>query len=236
MKRRKLPAANPVHGDAAAEGAHGRQTSALKHCLACRKMQTKNEVRSLQDDVLRGMHGMDRRCLKIRVDDKARRLRRGRKTGVWNMAELTIRKMNMGDTEALYELLSNAAVMEFLEPPFSRAKAIRFLRENGLSSPPRVLAVDDENGVFIGYVIFHDYDDFAIEIGWVLKPEVWGMGLAAQLTAELIWAARKQGKDAVIECAPEQLASKCIALRFGFTYAGRIDGLDLYRRDHRIGI
>lgn len=155
---------------------------------------------------------------------------------VSEMDKLKIRKMNMGDADDLYELLSDAAVMKFLEPPFSRAETIRFLWKNGLSSPPRVLAVDNENGAFIGYVIFHDYDDSGIEIGWVLKPEIWGRGLAAQLTAELIKVAQGRKKDAVIECAPNQLASKRIALKFGFAYMGQIDGLDLYRRDFRMSV
>lgn len=153
-----------------------------------------------------------------------------------DMDKLKIRRMNIEDADALYELLSNAAVMEFLEPPFSRNKTIQFLQENGLSSPPRILSVENEIGSFIGYVIFHDYDEFSIEIGWVLKPEVWGKGYAEQLTVELIKAAQIRKKDAVIECSPNQGTSKSIALKFGFTYKGQIDGLDLYRRDHNIKI
>lgn len=45
---------------------------------------------------------------------------------------ITIRKMQPGDTDALYKLLSDPEVMRHLEPPFDREKTETFLHHAGL--------------------------------------------------------------------------------------------------------
>ncbi|MBQ6074708.1 MAG: GNAT family N-acetyltransferase [Lachnospiraceae bacterium] len=143
--------------------------------------------------------------------------------------DLTIRKFRESDLDPLAGLLSDPAVMKYLEPPFSRQKTAAFLRKAGLADPPRIYAAEEE-GRFIGYVIFHKYDEDGMEIGWVLSPDCWGRGCASALTAELIGRAAACGKAAVIECDPEQEASRRIAREFGFAYEGRVDGLDVFRK------
>ncbi len=147
-----------------------------------------------------------------------------------SLMDLKIRKMDIDDLEPLYMLLSNAQVMRFLEPPFSRDRTERFLAEAGLSDPPLILAAE-AYGLFIGYVIFHDYDDESSEIGWVLLPEYWGRGFASCLTEMLIERGRQLNRQLVIECDPEQKVTRHIALKYGFLYEGREDGLDIYRLD-----
>ena len=144
--------------------------------------------------------------------------------------KLTIRKMNENDLKPLHILLSNPEVMRFLEPPFSLEQTKDFLEYAGLSSPPLIYAVDDENGDFIGYVIYHEYDESSNEIGWVLKPNVWGRGYACELTAMLIQNADKENKHTVIECSPKQTVTKTIAEKFGFSYAETKNGLEIYIR------
>ena len=82
---------------------------------------------------------------------------------------ITIRRMRPDDVDALYRLLSDPAVMCYLEPPYDRAQAEVFLRTAGLAEPPLVYAAE-ENGAFLGYVIYHAYDAESVEIGWVLFP------------------------------------------------------------------
>ena len=142
--------------------------------------------------------------------------------------ELIVRRMREGDLEELYRLLSDPRVMRFLEPPYSRERTERFLKTAGLSEPPLVWAVEDEEG-FAGYVISHDYDGGAAEIGWVLRPERWGRGYASRLTELLIARYAPSGKELVIECAPEQDITRHIALKYGFACEGIRDGLALYR-------
>ena len=142
--------------------------------------------------------------------------------------DITIRKMRPGDADALYRLLSDPAVMRYLEPPFDRAQTEDFLRRAGLAEPPLVYAAE-ENGDFIGYVIYHAYDEQSVEIGWVLLPEYWGRGYASALTERLIDRARQEQKSVVIECAPAQEATKRIAVKKGFRACGICDGLAVYR-------
>lgn len=142
--------------------------------------------------------------------------------------DITIRKMQPGDADALYRLLSDPAVMRYLEPPFDRAQTEDFLRRAGLAEPPLVYAAE-ENGDFIGYVIYHAYDEQSVEIGWVLLPEYWGRGYASALTERLIDRARQEQKSVVIECAPAQEATKRIAVKKGFRACGNCDGLAVYR-------
>lgn len=142
--------------------------------------------------------------------------------------DITIRKMRPGDADALYRLLSDPAVMRYLEPPFDRAQTEDFLRRAGLAEPPLVYAAE-ENGDFIGYVIYHAYDEQSVKIGWVLLPEYWGRGYASALTERLIDRARQEQKNVVIECAPAQAATRRIAGKKGFLTCGSCDGLAVYR-------
>ena len=105
---------------------------------------------------------------------------------------LQIRNMKSDDFTDLYRLLSDSDVMRFLEPPFSKEQTSSFLKSAGLSESPLIYAVE-AGETFIGYVIFHDYDDRSIEIGWVLFPDYWGKGYATQLTAQMIEKAKELG-------------------------------------------
>lgn len=142
--------------------------------------------------------------------------------------EVSVRRFTPGDLKEMQALLADAQVMRFLEPPFPAEKTRAFLAAQGLCAAPRIFAAESE-GRFIGYVIFHDYDASSMEIGWVLKKAFWRRGLAKKLTAILIERAFTCGKDAVIECAPGQMASRRIAELFGFRYEGMREGLMVYR-------
>ena len=144
-------------------------------------------------------------------------------------ARLRLRTMCRDDLEELYALLSDAEVMRWLEPPFTREQTERFLQQAGLSASPLIYAAENAEGEFLGYAIYHDYDDHSRELGWVLKRSAWRKGYADEMTALLTMLARREGKDAVIECIPEQTVSAHIARRHGFSYDGRADSCDVYR-------
>ena len=84
----------------------------------------------------------------------------------------SIRRFRELDFEPLCRLLSDPEAMLYLEPPYSREQTGRFLQA-ALSDHPPVYAVELD-GRFIGYVIYHAYDQDSMEIGWVLFPECWG--------------------------------------------------------------
>lgn len=143
---------------------------------------------------------------------------------------LQIRRFRKRDLEPLHVLLSDPRVMRFLEKPYTGEQTRRFLEKAGLSRPPLIYAAE-QDGNFIGYVIFRDYDRQSMEIGWVLYPDYWGKGYASQLTELLIGKAAAEGKQAVIECVPEHCVTRHIAGKFGFTDCGVTEGLSVYRRD-----
>ena len=87
----------------------------------------------------------------------------------------------------------------------------------------------EESGSFIGYVIYHAYDEQSVEIGWVLLPEYWGHGYASALTDRLIDRARQEQKSVVIECAPAQEATRRIAIKKRVPCLRSCDGLAVYR-------
>ena len=144
---------------------------------------------------------------------------------------LRIRRFEESDLQSLHELLSDEEVMRYIDPPFTLEKTRGFLENAGLTDDPLIYAVEDEYGIFIGYVIYHDYGNDSKEIGWLLSKRFWGKGFAQALTKVLVQKAKADRKSAIIECSPEQEATKHIAEKLEFRYAGLIDGCDVYKLD-----
>ena len=145
---------------------------------------------------------------------------------------LRVRPFTPADEATLHALLCDPAVMEHLEPPFTPAQTRAFLYGTALRTPPPVYAAELRGcGSFAGYLILHPLPGQPEwELGWVLRPALWGQGLAAELTAAAVAYARQQGVPAlVLECVPAQAATRQIAAKFGFGYANTQDGLLQYR-------
>lgn len=142
-----------------------------------------------------------------------------------------IRNLNMKDSNDLYEVLSDESVMKFIEPVFDMEKTNTFIQTAGLCEPPLVYAIVwKRTGKVIGHAIFHPYEQCDYEIGWILNRDYWGIGIADEVTRELIKYARYLGvASCIIECDTEQMASKHIALKYGFVYEGKVDTLERYR-------
>ena len=133
------------------------------------------------------------------------------------------------DTEALYEILSDPAVMEYIEPPFSYEKTVVFLQVNGLDTPQKIYALADKNDCVIGQIIFHPYEDDAWEIGWILGRSCWRRGIATAVTLALVERCREMGvRRCVIECDPAQSVTRHIAEKCGFSRIEDRDGLACY--------
>ena len=142
--------------------------------------------------------------------------------------DLIIRKFSINEFDSLYSLLSDEDVMRYIEPVFTKEKTEQFLSSAGLSENPLIYAVDND-GRFIGHVIFHPFDEDSIEIGWVLHKKFWGKGYAQKLTEMLIDKAFELKKDVIIECSTEQEATKHIAQKYGFLLTESVDGLYVYK-------
>ena len=143
-----------------------------------------------------------------------------------------VRNFTMDDAADLYKTLSDEKVMEYIERAYDMGQVKEFIKEAGLREPPLVFAlVCKETGEVIGHVIFHPYEEESYEIGWIIRREYWGKGIAGEITDSLVEYIKslKGIHSCVIECDPEQAASKRIALKNGFTYEGEDDGCDVYR-------
>lgn len=141
---------------------------------------------------------------------------------------MNIRIMTESDLLNLYETLSDSEVMKYIEAPYTLDKTKAFLEKAALTEKPLIYAAEDDNGNYIGYVIYHEYEQDTNEIGWILNKSAWGKGFAGKLTEMLIEKTRLDGKNAIIECCPEQEATKHIAGKYGFEYKGQKDGLDVF--------
>ena len=93
-----------------------------------------------------------------------------------------VRNFTMDDVEDLYKTLSDEKVMEYIEPAYGRERVKEFIKEAGLCEPPLVFAlVWKETGEVIGQVIFHPYEEDSYEIGWIIRREYWGKGIAGEI-------------------------------------------------------
>lgn len=139
--------------------------------------------------------------------------------------------MKMKDADDLYQALSDQRVMMYVEQPFDMERTKQFIQSAGLCEPPLVYSIVWKmTGKVIGHAIYHSYEKNDYEIGWVLNKDYWGMGIADELTKELIRCARNLGiESCIIECDERQIASQKIAVRNGFVYEGQSDGLERYR-------
>lgn len=115
---------------------------------------------------------------------------------------IKIRKLAEDDLPSLHRLLSNEAVMRFLEAPFTEVQTQRFLQDAGLANPPLIYAVDNAAGDFVGYMIFHPYEGSFDELGWVLLPNFWGRGYAQRITGAAIQLAQKKRQKSADRMCP----------------------------------
>lgn len=146
---------------------------------------------------------------------------------------LCVRNFRADDAQALYPILSDPEVMRYIELPYTLKLTKAFIETGGLCDPPLIYAVEwKATGELIGHVIFHSYEaDDCFELGWILSRDFWGRGIATELTEALLTEARSRGvREAVLECDPEQTATRCIAEKLGFAFLGDDDGLLEFRK------
>ncbi len=142
---------------------------------------------------------------------------------------MKIREFMESDLEDLYRTLSDPEVMKYIEDPYSMEDTQALLDDVLNSEERSIHAAEDDDGRYIGYVIFHQYEEDSYELGWLLNRSEWGKGFASRLTEMMIEEARKLGMNAVIECDPEQEVTRHIAGKYGFKFDEIYDGCEVYR-------
>lgn len=142
---------------------------------------------------------------------------------------MKIREFEKSDLDNLFKTLSDPDVMTYIEDPYTEEETKALLDDVLESEERSIHAAEDDNGNYVGYVIFHQYEEDSYELGWLLNKSEWGKGYASRLTEMMIEEARKKGMNAVIECDPEQAVTIHIAEKFGFKFDEVYDGCNVYR-------
>ncbi len=131
---------------------------------------------------------------------------------------LRVKKFALCDIDKAHKMLSDAQVMKFVEPPFTKEQTETFLKTCALTNDPLVYAVwHKQSGDYVGHVIFHRYDETDYETGWVLDTKYWGRGYAQELLQATIHTSKAHGIcGLILECDNRQTQTKRIAQKFGF--------------------
>ncbi|MBR4800530.1 MAG: GNAT family N-acetyltransferase [Clostridia bacterium] len=140
----------------------------------------------------------------------------------------TIRKFNPSDVGGLFEILSNANVMRYIEPEFSRNQTENFMQKYGLCEEPKIFTlIYDKSKTLIGHVIYHPFKDDALErefgngkvfeVGVVLAEAYWNRGIGSEVIGALVDISKESGISAIVlECDKDNLASARIAQKLKF--------------------
>lgn len=137
---------------------------------------------------------------------------------------LLIRELLPEDEAPLHTVYSDPEVMRYLEPPFTREQTHEFVEKKQVYA-----LVLRSTGAVIGHVIWHLYDENSYELGWVIGKAHWGKGYASEVTRAMLAEGLGRQCNIVIQCHPEQTATRHIAEAFGFYNLGLEEGLQTYR-------
>jgi len=101
---------------------------------------------------------------------------------------LTLRTFTMEDFDALWEIFGDPVVMEHVAP-YTEEETREFLRTFCVERDPpgACAAVRKEDGRLIGYLLCKQIDEPGIyELGWVLRRDCWGKGLAGEASRAVL--------------------------------------------------
>lgn len=155
---------------------------------------------------------------------------------LYQTERLVVRTLADDDADALYALHRHAAVMDWLRSPVStgpdeeRAR-ITAWRERGW--PPgygfHAIVLD---GAVVGLLVLKPFDHLPyVDLGWRLRPDVWGRGYATEAARGAIaYATETLGRDRGEVAAvtlPDNVRSRAVMERLGMTYAGDVVHADL---------
>lgn len=91
---------------------------------------------------------------------------------------MIIRDFTLNDLDDLQEIFGDAEVMKNCEPPYSRDKTEKFLREFCIGRNGAVAAVLKDSAKVVGYILFNEYEPSLYEIGWIFNRQYWRRGYA----------------------------------------------------------
>jgi RimJ/RimL family protein N-acetyltransferase len=160
-------------------------------------------------------------------------------TVLYETERLLVRPLADDDADALYELHRHAAVMDWLASPPSAGpdeERARIARWQGRGYAPGFgfhALLERDTGDLVGVAVLKPLDGFApyVDIGWRLRPDVWGRGYATEAGQGAIdYGTGTLGvpeADVVAVTMPHNIRSRAVMERLGMTYARDVVHADL---------
>ena len=132
---------------------------------------------------------------------------------------MLLRAAREGERDALFHLYSNPAAMKYWDSPAHRTpEDTQYIYEKLKIPGDRLYFVWDMDGEIIGAGGIHVGD----ELGFILRPEYWGKGLAregAEAAMAHFWATTDAPRITAA-ADPDNLASVGLLTRLGFRVTG----------------
>lgn len=135
---------------------------------------------------------------------------------------LYLRKFVSGDAAALHEILGDGQTMQYIEPPFSRERTEKFLREFCIAAGNALAVELKDTGRLIGYIMLKPSGERKIEAGWIFHSQFRGMGYAGEaVNAAFDYAFTELSADGIFASADERNAPSLKLMRgLGMKFVG----------------
>ena len=163
---------------------------------------------------------------------------------------LLFRELEIGDLDALHEILGDEANLRFSPAPWSRRRVAAWIARNRASHAKFGFGlwalILKETGEFVGECgLSWQPVGYSInpeqEIAWHIRAELWNRGLATEAASAVLARAREvpQPRRIIVLTSPDNLLAQAVAHAVGMEF-DREDVLDGKRRlvfalDHAIG-
>jgi [ribosomal protein S5]-alanine N-acetyltransferase len=130
---------------------------------------------------------------------------------------LVLREFEPGDTDALFEVLSDPVAMQYYPSPFPRAEVEGWIRRNqaryrdvGFGLWAMLLRNSGELIGDCGCYVRELQGEFECELGWHVRRDYWGSGYASEAARHCIeYAFSRLGFPRVIALVRPENASSC---------------------------
>ncbi len=156
---------------------------------------------------------------------------------------LVLREFVEADAEAFHVLGSHPEIIRYTHDPGGGLKSVEHAREILRTHPladykkhgyGRWACVHRESGELIGFAGLKFLEDLQeVDIGYRLRPEYWGLGLATEACRPIIdYGFEQRSLDEIIGLVlPENLASVRVLEKLGLRYQGPVDydGMEVSR-------
>lgn len=145
---------------------------------------------------------------------------------------LLLRRYQRRDLEAFRRLVRDPEVVRFQPYDVLEHREARKELRGRMRNPSYVAVILKKEDRFIGGLYLQEGPYDSLELGYFLGREEWGKGYAAEACQAVIDDAFAQGIHRIwAQCDPDNLRSRRLLERLGFTLEGTLRSDHWFRRD-----